>query len=529
MKRFSRLSLRLLAFNLLLVFLPAAGFLYLDVYETQLLDAQERAMVQQGRLLAAALGGAGELDAARSEALLRRLEQRTEARLRVVGTDGAVLADTSRMGPQAESQEVSGRSASYSSYPVRPETRESLLYRGGVFLYRLYRLGRRALPEPVDSKLTRSRAPAPTSSSLGPEVREALAGRYGAAIRRSPWDPRSRILNTAIPIRSDGRVVGAVVVSQSTFRILGELVEVRLGIFRVFLASVAAAVVLSLLVATTIARPLKRLRDEASALLDRRGRLRGSFRGSRRKDEIGDLTRALEELTRQLEGHLRFIETFAADVSHEFKNPLAAIRGATEMVAEVDDPAARARLLGVVEREVARMERLLSGVREITEIDARLEDEAAAPLDLAALLNELVESYRLRSGRDVGIDLRTPGPGGRAVVRASPERLTQIFENILDNAVGFSPPGGTVTLEMEPGPMNRVRVADQGPGIPDAHLDRIFDRFFSYRPSEPHARNGHTGLGLAIARAIAEGYGGTITAANRPEGGAAIEVSLPGA
>jgi two-component system sensor histidine kinase ChvG len=338
-------------------------------------------------------------------------------------------------------------------------------------------------------------------------------------------------LHSVIPVRSGGQVVGAVRVSQSTFRILGALVEVRLDIFKVFLLSVAAAAVLSLLVSTTIARPLRRLRDEANALVDRRGRLRGSFRGSRRRDEIGDLARALEQLTRQLEGHLRFTESFAADVSHEFKNPLAAIRSATELLSEtgeVDDSADRARLFTMIEKEVARMERLLSGVREVTEIDARLEDEAAPPMDLTALLGEVVGSYRVRASRDVRIDFQpSTGP---LVVRASPERLTQVFENLLDNAVGFSPPGGTVALEMAAdGPFARVRVADQGPGIPETHLERIFDRFFSYRPDEPHARNGHTGLGLAIARAIAEGYGGTLTAANRPEGGAAFEMRLPAA
>jgi two-component system sensor histidine kinase ChvG len=194
----------------------------------------------------------------------------------------------------------------------------------------------------------------------------------------------------------------------------------------------------------------------------------------------------------------------------------------------VDDPADRARLLGMVERDVARMERLLSGVREITEIDARLEGEGTPPLDLTGLLGEVVESYRQRAGRGVRIDLRMPA--APVVVRASPERLSQVFENLLDNAMGFSPPGGTVTLELAPDdPFARVLVADQGPGIPEAHLERIFDRFFSYRPGEPHARNGHTGLGLAIARAIAEGYGGTIVAHNRPGGGAAVEVRLPAA
>jgi two-component system sensor histidine kinase ChvG len=301
---------------------------------------------------------------------------------------------------------------------------------------------------------------------------------------------------------------------------------VRLGIFRVFLASVLAAVVLTLLVSTTIARPLRRLRDEASALLDRRGRLRGRFRGSSRGDEIGDLARALEELTRRLEAHLGFIESFASDVSHELKNPLAAIRTSTELLAEVEDPADRQRFLSLVQKEVARMEGLLSGLREITEIDAQLESESTRTVALDSLLREIVEGRCLRA--DNAVEFKLDAPPEPVVVRASPERLTQVFENLLDNAASFSPRGGTVEVRLtrENG-SGLVVVDDRGPGIPATHLDRIFDRFFHYRPDEPASRNGHTGLGLAIVKAIVDGYGGSIAARTRPVGGARFEVRLP--
>lgn len=196
------------------------------------------------------------------------------------------------------------------------------------------------------------------------------------------------------------------------------------------------------------------------------------------------------------------------------------------MLAEVDGEEDRARFLALVEREVARMERLLSGVREVTEIDARLDAEGAGPVDLATLLQEVVDGFGRRAGSQAEIALRTPG--GPVAVRASAERLTQVFENLLDNALGFSPAGGRVilTLDREDGTA-LIRVDDEGPGIPEPNLPRLFDRFFTWRPGEPGARNGHTGLGLAIVRAIVEGYGGTVTAANRPEGGARFEVRLP--
>lgn len=504
MSFFQGISLRLLLFNVLLVFLPAAGMLYLDVYERELLEAQERSMVQQGRQLAAALSDQGELETAMARGLLDRLDRRTEARLRIIGRDGSLLADSATFGPRREPA---------ASRKERSRANRGLIYRLGAWLYTL---PRRLMPRPS----------AVAESAYRPrearEVQAALAGRYGAATRRSPGGQRSLTLYSAIPVRSRGEVVGAVVVSQSTFRILSALYEVRLGIFKVVLASVAAAVILSLLVSTTIARPLRQLRDEAAALLDRRGRLRGRFKGSRRTDEIGDLARALEELTRRLEGHLAFIESFASDVSHELKNPLAAIRSSTELLAEVEDPADRQRFLAMAQKEVARMEGLLSSLREITEIDAQLETERTGTVALDGLLKEIVEARCLRA--DNAVEIKLDAPSEPVLVRASPERLTQVFENLLDNAASFSPAGGTVEVRL--GRDGTVQVDDRGPGIPEAHLDRIFDRFFRYRPREA-SRNGHTGLGLAIVKAIVDGYGGSITARNRPEGGARFEVRLP--
>lgn len=512
----SRISVRLLLWNVLLVFLPAAGFFYLDVYETQLLEGQERAMVQQGRLLAAALGGQGELDTEEARELLARLEGRTGARLRIYDLRGKVLSDSALLGPRR----IEDASISSSAADSPPPSRDNLLYKVGAFAYRLYqRAAGGSAPDVV-------RGEAPARPAIAPELEAALAGRYGAATRPSGDGYASMTLTSAIPVRSGGRVVGAVLVSQSTLRILRSLGVVRLAIFKIFLGSVAVAAILSLLLSATIARPLRRLRDEANDLLDRRGRLRGRFRGSDKADEIGDLARSLERLTARLEEHQRSLEAFAADVSHEFKNPLASIRAATEVLAEVETPEDRQRFLSLVEREIARMERLLTGVREVTGIDAHPEAGEAAPVDLAGLAREVLDGFRRRADQSVEIALQAPS--GSLPVRASAERLTQVFENLLDNALGFSPPDGRVTLTLAAeGGTVLLRVDDEGPGIPEPHLTRVFDRFFSYRPDEPHARNGHTGLGLAIVKAIVESHGGTVTAGNRPEGGARFEVRLP--
>ncbi|MEO8433174.1 MAG: HAMP domain-containing sensor histidine kinase [Acidobacteriota bacterium] len=299
----------------------------------------------------------------------------------------------------------------------------------------------------------------------------------------------------------------------------------RLGIFRVCLASLFAAVVLSLVVATTIARPLRGLRDEAAAILDGRGRLKGSFRRSRRKDEIGDLSRALHELTRRIEQYQSFLDSFAADVSHEFKNPLASIRNAAEMLAETAEPGARRRFHGMVQSEVGRMERLLSDLNEMTRIDAGLEREAQRAVSLTSLLQRVREGYALR-GSTVRFVFEPPEEP--VLVRASEERLAQVFENLLDNAASFSPDGASVRigLEIEQGAAV-VSISDEGAGIPEEHLSRIFDRFFTWRPQGPAAPRLHTGLGLSIVRTIVEGYGGTVTARNNPSGGATFAVRIP--
>jgi two-component system sensor histidine kinase ChvG len=522
----SRISIRLLAFNVLLVFLPAAAVLTLDTYERQLLVAQERSMVQQGRLLAAALSGGDGLATAEAERVLVQLDRRLEARLRVVDPAGRVVADSAALGPRREPGEAAEAPAAVPGSPGA-----SPLYRLGTLLNRAWR----AVAPPPELPLGGPglySAEAPGGVLSGPAVALALAGRYGADLRVTAT-PEGAVttLHSAIPVlggspaAGDPRpVLGAVLVSQSTGRVLAALREVRLAVFRVFVASVAAAVVLSLLVATTILRPIGRLRREARAIVDRRGRLTGGFGGSRKLDEIGDLARALEELTGRLRRHLAATEAFAADVSHEFKNPLAAIRSATEMLAEATTPEERRRFEALALREVARLERLLSAVRQVSAIDAGVAADDEERVEVGELLASVVEAFRLRGGP---VEL-VPG-GEPLVVRAAPERLAQVVESLLDNALSFSPPGGAVRVESARRDRHAVvAVSDGGPGIHPEHLERVFDRFFSFRPaSGPAARDGHAGLGLAIARSIVEGCGGSLRAANRPGGGARFEVELP--
>jgi two-component system, OmpR family, sensor histidine kinase ChvG len=518
----SRIGLGLLTFNLLLVFLPVAGILYLDVYEWQLLDAQERAMVQQGRVVAAALGGHDPLDAFEAEALLLRLGRRGEARIRVYGVDAALVADSVRADP-LEGDRTRAEGASEYESAVKG-VRDRPLYRFGAWLAKARRAARAlmarfaGIPDPATGGASSGGADQKPPES---EVRAALAGRYGAGTRTSPGQ-RSLTLYSAVPIRAGERVTGAVLVSQSTFGILQAIYEVRLRIFEIVVASVLVAIALGVLMSATIVRPLVRLRRAAVAIGDRRA-LPGGFGYVNRRDEIGDLARTLEALTTRLDAHIRLLESFAADVSHEFRNPLASIRTAAEMIASTEDSAGRDRLLAMLVADVDRLERLVSGVRELARIDSQLAHEAVEPVDVSALLGALVEGFRLRDPR---IELSfTSEPG--LTVRAARDRLAQVFENIVENASSLAPPGSSIDVTVS---VDRdscvVRIADRGPGIPAGHLERVFERFFSYRPSDRKSRE-HMGLGLAIAKAIVEGYAGSIAALNRAGGGTVIEIRLP--
>ena len=519
----SRIAVRLLAFNLLLVFLPVAGILYLDVYETRLLDAQERSMVQQARLLAAALAEHETIDPAGAGELLSRMG-RADARLRVYGTGATLLADSNRIRFADEPAAASPYGAS-SSVPASQSVRVRVLYRIGASIVAI----RRGLVS-LSARFFVPRQRAPGSAKVDggplPEVSAALTGRYGSAARPTPGQ-RSLTLNSAVPVRRGNTVIGAVLVSQTTFRVLQALYDVRLRIFEVVVASIFAAAMLSAVAAATVVRPLVRLRREASDLAERRTRLPGSFEDASRPDELGDLARSLAELTRRLDEHIRTVEQFASDVSHEFRNPLAAIRSAAEMAGRADNDAERVRFLDMLTRDVDRLERLVSGVRELARIDTELEQEPLGRVDVGRLLQDVVDGLRLAEPDGPAVILTVGAEP--VIVRASADRLAQIFENVLANARGFAPRGTSVEVSVaaEASGDCCIVMADRGPGIPPAHLERVFDRFFSYRPGEPLSSRHHTGLGLSIARTIVKGLGGAITAANRPDGGSRFEIRIP--
>lgn len=508
--RLSRIGVRLLLFNVLAVVMPVAGILYLDVYEQQLLAGQERAMTDQGRLVVAALSGAADLDTADATRLLTRLTP-GDARIRVHDTTGAVVADSARLSPRAEPP-------AGASYDRAIPTRDEWLYRLGAWLA--------ALRQRAAARLRWGGAPAAPMqggrpSEPPPEVMAAVAGRFSAATRPTPGQ-RSLTLTVALPITTGGRTIGAVSVSQSTFRILQALYTVRLRIFRIVVGTLALSVAISAVLTLTIVWPIRRLRRAALSLAHGGRTVPTEFPGTARRDEVGDLARALEELTRRLQAHVALLEAFAADVAHEFRNPLASVRTALDVLDDTPDPAERARFLELIRRDLARLDRLVVGVRDLARIDSAIERDRLEVVDLDALVADVVTHRYTAAG------VRCGRAGAPVLVRAHPDRLVQVVENLVDNAVGFSPEAGSVSVATSrDGAEAVVAVADRGPGIPEEHRQRIFERFFSYRPGAASARHEHAGLGLAIAHAIVTAYGGRIEALPHDGGGALIEVRLP--
>lgn len=589
------ISARILVLNVLLVFVPIAAFLSLDSYEKSLLESLEDSLVQQGRILAAWLSD-GPLTAGRSTAVLSSLGKRHTARLRVIDPSGRLLADSSTLGAEGlDEKSAAGDSASLSRAPaadpgypapggeasdVSLSVDANPVYRFFSSLVRLYRRFFAAPDVPLPSADFYAQG---RNFLEGPEIRAALEGRYGAATRISAGGQVSVTLYSALPIAGPGgHVNGVALVSQSTYRILTSLYRLRLDVARIFLFSLTASVALSILLWLTISRPLSRLAARARSALTLPSLAAGHFGRAAVSDEIDDLAGALGEFSSRLAERLGWAEDFAADLAHELRNPLASIRASAELVDGAGADEARL-LAGRIVADCDRMNRIVGGLRELSRIESEeSEDPVAEVLDCAR--NSAERAGDSAEARGKGLRVLVVGPEPDAPRRASiePGRLVLALGALLDNAVSFSPEGGTVELLLEAatdeGLSLAISVLDRGKGLPPGDADRVFDRFFTTRAGlpaggtgrasggspatsggldalvsrtpdssrstramdasilEPSARGGspggaqgtHCGLGLAIVRGIVLRAGGRVEAADRPGGGARFTIYLRG-
>lgn len=516
------LTVRLLIFHVLLVVFPVGVYMFLDTYERQLLDIQERGMVQQGRILASSFRGENLAEEALH--MLDQLGTRNDARLRIVDSDGLLLADSAASESYAdEGERAQGFRLDFIQEDEREvPPQESIIYQIGAIPARVGRLLKRLMWRP--------RLPEWDSEYYigkrildGPEVQAALDGRYGAATRISQGQI-SVTLYSAIPIIRDERVLGAVLVSRSTFSILSDLYQLRLDMMYVFLASLVVAILLTVLLARTVTVPVRRLRDQAENLLDERGKLQDKFQLLSGKDEVASLSKALYTLSQRLQERTNKLEDFIADLVHEMKNPVASILSSAEIA---EDAVSResGQFLSVIRTEARRIERLLNDLRELTNIDMNLERDEREVLDLDNLIRPLIDSW-LQS-RLKGVSLEYSCKESLPVrIEASPDRMAQVINNLLDNAISFSPKGSTVRVSLETGEHSVfVRVKDEGSGVPLEVSEKIFNRWYTDRPGSDK----HTGLGLAIVKSIVHAYGGRVYVEQDDEcsSGALFTVELP--
>jgi two-component system sensor histidine kinase ChvG len=359
------------------------------------------------------------------------------------------------------------------------------------------------------------------------EVTDALEGNTASAQRVN--DQNELVLTAAVPIQRFRAIYGVLLLSTEGGDIDDILRAQRFTLIEVCLVAFAVMLLSSFYLAGTIAEPVRRLAAAADQVRQGLGG-RDAIPGfPERNDEIGDLADSFKEMTAALYDRIGAIERFAADVAHELKNPLTSLSSAMEMLVRAKDDASRERLMALVRADVKRIDRLITDISDASRLDAELGREARTPIELSHLLRTIVEIYGVtESGVKVMLDDTLP-EGTK--VMGHDGRLGQVFRNLIDNAVSFSPAGGIITVGAGlHHAFARVTVDDSGPGIPPENLESIFERFYTERPGESFGRN--SGLGLSIARQITHNAGGRIWAENRYDAhgsrlGARFLVELP--
>ena len=499
----SRLSLtaRILAVNILPLALLGGGIVYLDSYRAQLLDERYKLARIEAQITAEALAGATR---ARQDALLLQIAKEQDMRLRLFDAEGQLIADSFELGEP--------------TFTLDDPSDDPFNLRFARFLDQIVDTMVSAQPVP------RYNEPESNNADAWPELQRARELRISQIELRQAAD-RTPVITAAAPVGLQGVTLlttrNAIDITESVRNARSTL---GTGVFFALLASI----LLSLFLARTIVSPLQTLSKAAQRVRLGREREVQVPRLPDRRDEIGMLARAVADMTDALRHRIDAVEHFAADVAHEIKNPLASLRSATESLGSVDDPELRAQLLEIARHDVRRIDRLVTEISDASRIDAELSRATFDRVDLVALVSNIIER-RGNRGLDEGCSIAFTHPRHTVCAMGVPERLERVIDNLLDNAASFSAEGSTIDVVIEhEGDVLLLMVMDEGPGIAPEARSKVFERFHSDRP-ESESFGNHSGLGLAIARTIAEAHGGTLSAQDRPDGkdGACLVLALP--
>jgi two-component system sensor histidine kinase ChvG len=522
----SPLLRRILLVNALPLALLVAALLYLDQYQNGLLEAEVLALREQARIYAGALGESAvrtaEPDNPKlvpdiARPLLRRLTDPTPgAQARVYAPDGTVIADSRvREGP----------SGAVNTEPLPPAVEHGPFVGAIGWIYDKVLA---VLPHETPTPLVVDMTPGAAGLEWQPDVKEELRlNSSGQSREMPPYIRRTKdnrlLVTVAEPVERDHHTVGIILLTREAREVDASLFVVRISILALFSLALGLTVLLSWYLSLTIARPILRLAGVAAEMREGHGRA-GSVPVNLldRRDEVGALATALSDSAQALWARMDAIEKFAADVAHEIKNPLSSIRSAIETLRRIEDPARQRQLLTIIAQDVNRLDRLISEVSDASRLDAELSRITAERVDVTPILNalqELDEATRDEANDPhVGVD----APSSGLLIWAVEDRLVQVLRNLVANAQSFSPPRGRIMLRArETGGMVEISVEDDGPGIPEGNLERIFDRFYSERPKGEKFGQ-HSGLGLSISRQIVEALHGRVSAENRRDASGAV-------
>ncbi len=561
------LTARIIIINFIGLIILASGIFYLNQFRQGLIDARVEAMMSQAQIIAGALASSATVDTSDSVVLnherllemhkqnafpsaeeqfgnfdfpinpeqagpvLRKLVARTKIIARLFDQEGVLLADSNFLY-------ASGAVLKFDLPPLNVE-KDSIL----VTWWKAARDWFSANDYPLQKEF---------ESDNGKEFPEVNAALNGAAVSVVRINNKGEVIvSVAVPVQRFRAVQGALVLSTRDGEIDETLVNERWHIIRMFVVAALVAVLLSLVLASTIAEPMRRLARSADQIrkgINKRVEI-PDF--STRRDEIGDLSGALRDMTNALYNRIDAIEGFAADVSHELKNPLTSVRSAVETLDYVKDDTQRSRLIEIVKDDVKRLDRLISDISDASRLDAELARNDAEPVDMRDLLEtfaQMANESRDDNGSTVHLKVEPvpaemrqksqSGDGNKEgfFIMGHDSRLGQVVRNLLDNARSFSPPGSDVWINLRqlPGQVE-FRIEDSGPGIPEENLDRIFNRFYTDRPEAAFGEN--SGLGLSISKQIVDAHRGRIWAENwytqssgsteSKVGGARFTVRLP--
>lgn len=496
------LTTRILAVNVIALALLAGSFFYLDSYRKQLLSERFKLARAEAEIAADAFAGASP---DRRRVLMARIGTEQRLRLTYYDAQGHLIDDSFQL-------------ARPSFAFIDPESEP------------WYQKAARGLDRGVDfvvgaPKVERYREPPQPGAANWSEIARARDARKTEVYLRYAPD-RTPVITAAAPVGENGDMLLSM---RNAIDITQAVRDARQTLVIIIGLAMLASIQLSLFLARTIVQPLRQL--VRAAVRVRLGREREVVvpRLPDRGDEIGLLARAISDMTNALRQKIDGVESFAADVAHELKNPLASLASALESLEKVEDPDLRRQLSAIAAHDVQRIDRLITEIADASRIDAQLSRATFAELDLAALAGQVVAARGARPDQRGDCPIRFSRGQGPTLVRGDALRLERVLDNLLDNAASFSPPGTAVEVLVE-GRNGAVclHVSDKGPGVPVTERDKVFERFHSFRPAD-EVFGAHSGLGLAIARTIAEAHDGTLIVADRADGarGACLVLELP--